>query len=118
MKKTNQLQKGDKRLINAWAFYDWAHSVYSLVISTAVFPIYYATVTGQFAQYAINKKIIFLGTQWDPTTLYDYTIAFFMAIVAITSPILSGIADYTGSKLKFLKFFCLLGSLSIMGFRS
>lgn len=115
MKKTNQLQKGDKRLINAWAFYDWANSVYSLVISTAVFPIYYATVTGQFAQYAINKKIIFLGTQWDPTTLYDYTIAFFMAIVAITSPILSGIADYTGSKLKFLKFFCLLGSLSIMG---
>ncbi|MEM6686126.1 MAG: MFS transporter [Bacteroidota bacterium] len=115
MGKTNQLQKGDKKLINAWAFYDWANSVYSLVISTAVFPIYYATVTEEFAQYKLNEKINFLGTQWDPTTLYDYTIAFFMAIVAFTSPILSGIADYTGSKLKFLKFFCLLGSLSIIG---
>jgi UMF1 family MFS transporter len=26
-------------------FYDWANSVYSLVIATAVFPIYYETVT-------------------------------------------------------------------------
>ncbi|MEM6718141.1 MAG: MFS transporter [Bacteroidota bacterium] len=115
MGKTTRLQKGDKKLINAWAFYDWANSVYSLVISTAVFPIYYANVTEAFAQYEINKKINFLGTQWDPTTLYDYTIAFFMAIVAFSSPILSGIADYTGNKLRFLKFFCLLGSLSIMG---
>ncbi|WP_241483426.1 MFS transporter [Kordia zhangzhouensis] len=134
-----RLQKGDMKLINAWAFYDWANSVYSLVISTAVFPIYYATITGSFAtrrlkenltsldadwnmlqlyDYAtafFNYKISFLGTDWTPATLYNYTIAFFMAIVAITSPILSGIADYSGSKLKFLKFFCLLGSLSIMG---
>jgi UMF1 family MFS transporter len=115
MGKTTRLQKGDKKLINAWAFYDWANSVYSLVISTAVFPIYYATVTESFAQYELNKRILFLGTDWDPTTLYDYTIALFMAIVAFTSPILSGIADYSGSKLKFLKFFCFLGSLSIMG---
>ena len=39
------LKIGDKKLINAWAFYDWANSVYSLVISTAVFPIYYAGLT-------------------------------------------------------------------------
>lgn len=109
----SKLQKGDQKLINAWAFYDWANSVYSLVISTAVFPIYYAGITKGFAN--IKGKIQFLGTDWDPTTLYNYTIGFFMAIVAITSPILSGIADSSGNKLKFLKFFCLLGSLSIMG---
>ncbi len=115
MGQKTQLQKGDKKLIGAWAFYDWANSVYSLVISTAVFPIYYATVTESFKSYELTEKINFLGTDWDPTTLYNYTIALFMLIVAFISPILSGIADYTGNKLKFLKFFCLLGSLSIMG---
>jgi UMF1 family MFS transporter len=108
----NKLQKGDKKLINAWAFYDWANSVYSLVISTAVFPIYYSSLTQSFEN--IDGKITFLGTQWTPTTLYDYTLAFSFLIVAFISPILSGIADYTGNKLKFLKAFCLIGSLSVM----
>jgi len=106
------LKRGDKKLINAWAFYDWANSVYSLVISTAVFPIYYSSLTESFS--GIEGKINFLGTQWDPTTLYDYTLAFSFLIIAFISPILSGIADYTGNKLKFLKVFCLIGSLSVM----
>jgi len=106
------LKRGDKKLINAWAFYDWANSVYSLVISTAVFPIYYSSLTESFS--SIDGKIDFLGTQWNPTTLYDYTLAFSFLIVAFISPILSGIADYTGNKLKFLKVFCLIGSLSVM----
>ncbi|MGB0880024.1 MAG: MFS transporter [Polaribacter sp.] len=106
------LIKGDKKLINAWAFYDWANSVYSLVISSAVFPIYYSNLTETFEN--IDKKISFLGTQWDATTLYDYTLAFSFLIVAFISPILSGIADYKGNKLTFLKRFCLLGSISVM----
>ena len=106
------LKKGDKKLINAWAFYDWANSVYSLVISTAVFPIYYSGVTESFAN--IEGKISFLGTDWTPTTLYNYTLAFSFLIVVFISPILSGIADYTGNKLKFLRAFCLLGSASVM----
>ncbi len=106
------LKIGDKKLISAWAFYDWANSVYSLVISTAVFPIYYSSMTESFQ--SIEGKVTFLGTQWDPTTLYDYTLAFSFLIVAFMSPILSGIADYKGNKLNFLKGFCLLGSLSVM----
>ncbi len=107
-----KLEKGSKKLTNAWAFYDWANSVYSLVISTAVFPIYYSSITESFA--SVEGDIQFLGTSWNSTTLYDYTLAFSFLIVAFISPILSGIADYTGNKLKFLKFFCLLGSLSVM----
>ena len=106
------LKIGDKKLINAWAFYDWANSVYSLVISTAVFPIYYSSMTESFQN--LEGDIIFLGTHWDPTTLYDYTLAVSFLIVAFLSPILSGIADYKGNKLGFLKGFCLLGSLSVM----
>lgn len=106
-------EKGSKKLINAWAFYDWANSVYSLVISTAIFPIYYSTVTKDLEN--AEGKIMFLGSEWHSTTLLNYTIGFYMLVVAIISPMLSGIADYTGNKLGFLKRFCLLGSLSVMG---
>ena len=108
-----KLEKGSKKLTNAWAFYDWANSVYSLVISTAIFPIYYSGMTKALEN--VEGKIDFLDMQWYSTTLLNYTIGFYMLIVAFISPILSGIADYTGNKLKFLKFFCLLGSLSVMG---
>lgn len=102
------LKIGDKKLINAWAFYDWANSVYSLVISTAVFPLFYDAVTK-------DKTISFLWMQWDyPDTLYSYALSFSFLIVAFMSPILSAIADYTGNKLKFMKFFCWLGGLSVM----
>jgi len=99
---------GSKKLINAWAFYDWANSVYSLVISTAVFPLYYSAVTD-------GEVVSFLGMEWEhPDSLYSYSLSFSFFIVALISPILSGIADYTGSKKKFMKFFCLLGSISVM----
>lgn len=102
------LKTGDKKLINAWAFYDWANSVYSLVISTAVFPLYYTAVTK-------DQTVTFLWTDWaHPDSLYSYALSFSFLIVAFLSPILSGIADYTGSKKKFMKFFCWLGGLSVM----
>jgi MFS transporter, UMF1 family len=108
------LKIGDKKLINAWAFYDWANSVYSLVISTAVFPIYYAGLTTSEGFANAEGKIAFLGTDWTPTTLYNYALAFSFLVVAFISPMLSGIADYAGNKKIFLKGFCLLGSLSVM----
>ena len=103
------LKKGDKKLINGWAFYDWANSVYSLVIGTAVFPIYYESVTSD------NNGIVnFLGTEWYNTTIYSYALGFSFLVVALLSPILSAIADYTGNKKKFMQFFCIMGSLSVM----
>ncbi|MDG1398158.1 MAG: MFS transporter [Polaribacter sp.] len=108
------LKIGDKKLINAWAFYDWANSVYSLVIGTAIFPIYYAGITASKGFANADGKISFLGTLWTPITLYDYALAFSFLVVAFISPMLSGIADYAGNKKKFLKAFCLLGSLSVM----
>ncbi len=108
------LKIGDKKLINAWAFYDWANSVYSLVISTAVFPIYYAGLTASDSFANAEGKIELLGTLWNPTSLYNYALALSFLVVAFISPMLSGIADYAGNKKKFLKGFCLLGSISVM----
>ena len=105
-------KKGSPKLIKAWAFYDWANSVYPLVISTAIFPIYYSSISSTFAN--SDGDISFLGMLWNPTALYDYTLSISFLIVAFCSPVLSAIADYTGNKLKFLKAFCLLGALSVM----
>jgi len=103
------LQKGDKKLINAWTFYDWANSVYSLVIGTAIFPIYYESITE-----VDGGMVHFLGMEWHNTTIYSYALGFSFLIVVFLSPILSGVADYTGNKKRFMQFFCWMGSLSVM----
>lgn len=103
------LEKGNPKLINAWAFYDWANSVYSLVIGTAVFPLYYVAKTE-----SNNGMVPFLGTEFHNTTLLSYSLSFSFLVVAFLSPILSGIADFTGDKKRFLQFFCYLGSFSVM----
>ncbi len=95
--------------MKSWAFYDWANSVYSLVISTAVFPIYYDSVTK-----TDSGLVTFLGMQFNNTSLYTYALSISFLIVAFISPILSGIADYVGNKKSYMKFFCYFGALSVM----
>ena len=109
------LVKGDKKTINAWAFYDWANSVYPLVISTAIFPIFYEANTGQFDINGdrLNDLVSFLGMEIKNTVLYSYVIAASLLMVSILSPILSGIADYSGSKKRFMQFFCYLGAINV-----
>lgn len=103
------LAKGSKKLINAWAFYDWANSVYPLVISSAIFPIYYGMV------FADNNQIDFFGYSVKNTAMISFVTATAFVVVALISPILSGIADYIGNKKKFMKFFVFMGSLSCVG---
>ncbi len=102
-------KKNDPKVINGWAMYDWANSVYSLVITSTIFPIYYSSVTK--AAYH-GSDVIFLGIKIDHSVLYSYAISFSFLIVAFLSPILSGIADYSGNKKGFMKFFAYLGSIS------
>src|SRR6476620_806057 len=109
-----QLKKGDKKLINAWTFYDWANSSYPLVITTAIFPIFYEAVTSvkDEAGRIISDKVTLFGCEFINTELYSYVVALSFVIVSLSSPILSGIADYSGNKKRFMQFFCYLGSLS------
>lgn len=97
-------KKGSKKLLNAWVVYDWANSVYPLVISTAIFPIFYGMVTEDY--------ITFLGYSFKNTALISYITAFAFVILVFLSPLLSGIADYTGGKKFFMKFFCYSGSFA------
>jgi UMF1 family MFS transporter len=108
------LEKGDKKLINAWTFYDWANSSYPLVITSAIFPIFYVNVTGTKDETGkiISDVVTLFGRNFKNTELYDYVVALSFIIVSLSSPVLSGIADYSGSKKRFMQFFCYLGSLS------
>ncbi|HKR06964.1 MAG TPA: MFS transporter [Bacteroidia bacterium] len=100
--------KNQKKVINAWAVYDWANSVYSLVITSTIFPIYYTAVT------TVNGSDIvhFLGREYKNSALYSYSLSLSFLLIAFLSPLLSGIADYRNNKKSFMKFFCILGSVS------
>jgi len=111
--KTNamqQLQKGDSKLLNAWAFYDWANSVYALVISSTIFPLYYGAL---FRQKNIEEIGLF-GLSIRSEALISYVTALGFLIIAFISPLLSGIADYMENKKFFLKLFCYIGAISCM----
>lgn len=107
------LQTVNKKVINAWATYDLANSVYNLVITATLFPIYYKVITTTKVDgKEVSNVVSFLGMQFKNTTLYDFAIAFAFLLVAFLSPLLSGVADYGGSKKRFMKFFCYLGAAS------
>jgi len=107
------IKKGDKKIITAWSFYDWANSVYPLVITSTIFPIYYESVTTTVSNTGIvNDKVHFLGIDFINTTLYTFSLAFAYLVVAFIAPLLSGVADYSGKKKRFMQFFCYLGAFS------
>ena len=103
------LAKGSKKLLNAWAFYDWANSVYPLVISSAVFPIFYEALFSERDHY-----IHVFGIYLKNSALISFVTALAFLVVAFVSPLLSGISDYVGNKKSFMQFFCYLGAISCM----
>ncbi len=109
MNRKKQLEKGNSKLINAWASYDWANSVYPLVISSTVFPIYYSTISDDIS------TIEFFGYNFKNTALISFVTAMAFVVVAFNSPLLSGIADYIGNKKRFMKIFVYTGSISCVG---
>ncbi len=103
LKSTNKVGNAKQKF--AWAFYDWANSVYSLVITTAIFPLYFGAIIK-------NKTVQLFGINFsDKDILYSYSISVSFMLVVILSPILSAMADSIGNKKLFLKIFSWLGAL-------
>ena len=105
-----QAIKGSKKLLNAWAFYDWANSVYTLTIASSIFPIFYSALFS-----SKDELVHAFGYEMKPTVLISIVTAFTFLTVAFLSPLLSGIADYVGNKKMFMKFFCYVGSIGCIG---
>jgi UMF1 family MFS transporter len=102
------MQTASKKVINGWAMYDWANSVYNLVITTTFFPIYFNAATKDHFK---SEHITFLGRQFINSALYDYAIAAAYLIIALLYPLLTSIADTRGNKKRFMQFFCYMGAL-------
>lgn len=119
--------KNNPKIMKAWALYDWANSVYSLVITSTIFPIYYSILTtasekteyveatGQMIKVPVRHMISIFGKQYQPDAIYGYSLTISFLIVVLLSPILSSLADTIGNKKSFLQFFCYLGATSCMG---
>lgn len=99
-------EKNNKKTIRAWAFFDWANSAYSLVISTAIFPVYFVKST--------PATIDLFGFKFSNASLYSFAVSFAYIIIAALSPILSGIADHSGKRKFFLRLFTIIGSLNCL----
>jgi UMF1 family MFS transporter len=106
------MQTAPKKVINGWAMYDWANSVYNLVITSTIFPAYYEAVTGDGNEATAIDKIKIGNFEFSNTALYNYILGIAFVVVAILSPILSSVADYRGNKKQFLRFFCTMGSIA------
>lgn len=106
------IPKNDKKIIRAWVMYDWANSVYSLVITSAIFPVYYqAATTGPDGRDIVS----FLGFPIVNSVLYSYALSVSFLLIAPLLPLLSGMADYSGNKKLFMKVFVYVGGFGCMG---
>jgi MFS transporter, UMF1 family len=105
------MQTASKKVIHGWAMYDWANSVYNLVITTTFFPIYFASIAKDNSGTDI---VTFLGRKYVNSSLYNYCIAAAYLIIALSYPIITSIADTRGNKKNFMRFFCYMGSIGCM----
>ena len=106
------MQTASRKVINGWAMYDWANSVYNLVITSTIFPAYYEAITNQHTDAKGTATVHFLGRDFVNISLYNYALALAFLVVAIISPLLSSIADYRGNKKSFMNFFLTMGSIA------
>lgn len=104
------MQTAPKKVLNAWAMYDWANSVYNLVITTTFFPVMFDMVTGPNSK--MGGQIPFLGRTYVNTSLKNYSLSFAYLIIVLLFPILSSIADLKGNKKNMMRFFCYMGAIS------
>lgn len=100
------IKKGDPKVVRAWVMYDWSNSVYQLTIASAIFPIYYNTVT----RHGTDFMVSFFGFKVVNTALYSWAIAAAYLLVAIGSPLFSSMADYTGRRKGFMRAFTIIGA--------
>lgn len=106
MGSTAEFPINDRKIINGWAFFDWANSAFALVITSAIFPAYFVAVT--------DNNLSVFGMEMSNSTLYAYAISGAYLLIALFSPLLSGIADYGGRRKFFLKCFTFMGAAACL----
>lgn len=93
--------------MNAWTIFDWANSSYALVITVAIFPVYFLATTDDLLE--------LFGFQFSNSALYAFAITFSYLTISIIAPMLSGIADTSGRRKFFMQIFTWMGGLACIG---
>lgn len=104
--------KNNPKILTAWTIYDWANSVHSLTITSAIFPIYFPVAAVMMP--SKSTKLDFWGIQLENTVVYSYAVSLGFLLLAFSVPLVSAISDYTGKKKVFMKMYCYLGAISCM----
>ncbi len=73
------------KIEKSWILQDWANSAYSIMITTAVFPLFFKAVSEGAGVSAVNS-----------TAYLGYANAIGTLVVSLLAPILGAIADYKG----------------------
>jgi MFS transporter, UMF1 family len=82
--------------LRAWAMYDWANSAFWLTVLQTL-PIYFATVVSAGVPVAVS------------TARYAWATSAALALVALLSPVLGAMADYSAAKKRMLGLFLAIG---------
>lgn len=106
MNQTAEFPKNDRKVIRHWALFDWANSAFYLVIATAIFPSYFEAKA--------DSTIQLWGSHYNSNALYSWSVSAAYLIIALISPLLSGIADRSGRRLFFMRWFTSIGSIACL----
>jgi UMF1 family MFS transporter len=90
MEQTVQEIPSDRKERFGWYLYDLANTSFTVLIVTALFPLYF-------------RILVWNETLGD--AMWGYAGSVTMLIIALTAPVLGAIADFGGSKKKFLIFY-------------
>ena len=92
-----------RRELRAWAMFDWATSAVQTTIITAVFPIYFVRVAGVgLPEGGATQRLATINT-------------LALVIIALVSPVLGAVSDYSAAKKRFVAAFMLLGAAATAG---
>ena len=89
-----------RRVVNAWAMYDWANSAFAVIILTAVYPVYFRALVTNAGR-----------SPEDATAYWAYTNSASLLMIALVGPVLGAAADLAGGKMRMLKSALALGVL-------
>lgn len=103
------IQRNQPAIIRSWCLYDWANSVYSLLITSTLFPVYFNRIAKNPEG---GPEISFFGLELLNSALFSFAVSFSFLLAGILSPLLSAWADLSGLRKQLLLFFCFLGSAS------
>jgi MFS transporter, UMF1 family len=93
--------KSSRRIVNSWIMFDWANSAFATTTMAAVLPVFFSTMAAKGALTPVQAS-----STWGVTQTLG------LLLVAFTAPILGAIADYSGSKKKFLAAFAIPGMVA------